>query len=91
MSTVTTATTITSREFHVVARPDGEPRPDHFELVETHLHPPADGDAAAQEWLRDGWLHFRETFVDGLERMPDALLGLYRGDNLGKRVVRVED
>jgi NADPH-dependent curcumin reductase CurA len=47
--------------------------------------------AAAQEWLRDGRLRFRETVVDGLERMPDALLGLYRGDNLGKMVVRLED
>jgi NADPH-dependent curcumin reductase len=46
--------------------------------------------AAAQEWLRDGRLRFRETVVDGLERMPDAVLGLYRGDNLGKMVVRVE-
>jgi NADPH-dependent curcumin reductase CurA len=47
--------------------------------------------AAAQEWPRDGWLRFRETVVGGLEGMPDALLGLYRGDNLGKMVVRLED
>jgi NADPH-dependent curcumin reductase CurA len=44
MSTVTTATTNASRDVHLVARPDGEPRPDHFELVETHLHPAADGE-----------------------------------------------
>jgi NADPH-dependent curcumin reductase CurA len=44
VTTVTPATTITSREFQLVVRPDGEPRPDHFELVETHLHPPADGE-----------------------------------------------
>jgi hypothetical protein len=46
--------------------------------------------AAAQAWVRDGRLRFNETVVDGLERMPDALLGLYRGDNLGKMVVRLD-
>jgi NADPH-dependent curcumin reductase CurA len=60
-------------------------------LVTDHLEKLPAYQAAAQEWLRDGRLNFRETVVDGLERMPDALLGLYRGDNLGKMVVRVED
>jgi NADPH-dependent curcumin reductase CurA len=45
---------------------------------------------AAKAWLRHGRLRFRETVVDGLERMPDALLGLYRGDNIGKMVVRLD-
>jgi NADPH-dependent curcumin reductase CurA len=65
MSTVTTATTITSREFHLVARLDGEPRPDHFELVERHLHPPADGEVLVRN---------RHLSVDPhmLGRMDDA-------------------
>ena len=46
--------------------------------------------ATAHRWLREGRLRFRETVVDGIERMPDALLGLYRGDNLGKMVVRLD-
>ena len=36
-----------------------------------------------------GALHYRETFVDGIENMPDAFLGLLRGENTGKMVVRV--
>jgi hypothetical protein len=39
--------------------------------------------------LRDGRLHYRETFVDGIENMPDAFLGLLRGENTGKMVVRL--
>jgi NADPH-dependent curcumin reductase CurA len=60
-------------------------------LVTDHLEKLPAYQQAAQDWIRDGRLRFRETIVDGLERMPDALLGLYRGDNLGKMVVRVNE
>jgi NADPH-dependent curcumin reductase CurA len=59
-------------------------------LVTDHLEKLPAYQSAVQEWLRDGRLRFHETVVDGLERMPDALLGLYRGDNLGKMVVRLD-
>jgi NADPH-dependent curcumin reductase len=32
-------------------------------------------------------LHYRETIVDGLERAPEALLGLLKGRNFGKLLV----
>ncbi len=40
-------------------------------------------------WLREGKLKYRETFVDGLENAPAAFLGVLRGDNTGKMLVRV--
>lgn len=40
-------------------------------------------------WLRDGRIVYRETFVDGLERAPEALIGLLRGANTGKMLVRL--
>jgi NADPH-dependent curcumin reductase CurA len=40
-------------------------------------------------WLSDGRIVVRETFVDGLENAPEAFLGLLRGDNTGKMVVRL--
>ena len=40
-------------------------------------------------WLREGKLTFSETVVDGLENAPEAFLGLLRGENTGKMVVRV--
>ncbi|MCG5461119.1 NADP-dependent oxidoreductase [Micromonospora sp. NPDC053740] len=40
-------------------------------------------------WLRDGTLSYDETIVDGIENAPAAFLGLLRGDNLGKMLVRV--
>ncbi|MDX6198596.1 MAG: hypothetical protein QOJ79_1747 [Actinomycetota bacterium] len=41
-------------------------------------------------WLANGELVVRETFVDGLENAPEAFLGLLRGDNTGKMVVRIQ-
>ncbi|MEH0820584.1 MULTISPECIES: NADP-dependent oxidoreductase [unclassified Micromonospora] len=40
-------------------------------------------------WLRDGKLSYDETVVDGIENAPEAFLGLLRGENLGKMLVRV--
>ena len=53
----------------------------------------ADRMAAFQEdvgrWLGEGRVRFRETVVDGIEKMPQALIGLLRGDNVGKMVIRL--
>jgi NADPH-dependent curcumin reductase CurA len=40
-------------------------------------------------WVASGAVKSRETVVDGLENMPDAFRGLFRGENTGKMLVRV--
>ncbi|MFG1654695.1 NADP-dependent oxidoreductase [Micromonospora sp. NPDC049275] len=40
-------------------------------------------------WLREGTLSYDETVVDGIENAPAAFLGLLRGENLGKMLVRL--
>lgn len=40
-------------------------------------------------WLREGRLSYDETIVDGIEQAPAAFLGLLRGENLGKMLVRL--
>ena len=40
-------------------------------------------------WVRSGELRYRETVVDGIERMPEAFSGLLAGANTGKMLVRV--
>ncbi|MBX6427187.1 MAG: NADP-dependent oxidoreductase [Variibacter sp.] len=42
-------------------------------------------------WVRDGRIKYREHVVEGLENAPRALIGLLRGENFGKVVVRVAD
>lgn len=38
-------------------------------------------------WVRSGQLQYVEEVLDGIEHAPDAIAGLYRGDNLGKRLI----
>jgi NADPH-dependent curcumin reductase CurA len=40
-------------------------------------------------WLRSGRIKREETVVEGIENAPEAFLGLFSGDNLGKMVVRL--
>ena len=40
-------------------------------------------------WLRGGKLRHREDILNGIEQAPGAIAGLYRGENLGKRLIRV--
>jgi len=40
-------------------------------------------------WVRDGRLRYREDILDGIEQAPAAIAGLYRGDNNGKRLIRL--
>ena len=42
-------------------------------------------------WLKEGRIKYREDVVEGLEQAPRALIGLLRGENFGKRLVRVAD
>jgi NADPH-dependent curcumin reductase CurA len=49
------------------------------------------GEAIARlaEWVRDGRLRYREDIADGIEHCPGAIAELYRGENLGKRLIRL--
>ena len=49
------------------------------------------GEASEQlaRWVATDELAHRETVVEGLANAPDAFLGLFSGDNIGKQVVRV--
>jgi NADPH-dependent curcumin reductase CurA len=40
-------------------------------------------------WLAAGKLKTREDIVAGLETFPDTLLKLFKGENLGKLVLKV--
>jgi NADPH-dependent curcumin reductase len=50
------------------------------------------GEAVEQlaRWLRDGRLAWREHVLEGLGAAPDAIAMLYRGENTGKLLIRVD-
>src|SRR5580704_6847077 len=56
-----------------------------FDYADRYAH-------AAREmagWMAAGKLKSREDIVEGLETFPDTLLKLFRGDNLGKLILKI--
>ncbi len=52
---------------------------EHFERAEAQL----------ARWIAEGRLRYQEDVLEGLERMPQALIRLFEGRNLGKQLVHV--
>jgi NADPH-dependent curcumin reductase CurA len=40
-------------------------------------------------WIADGKIKWQETIVDGIDNAPTAFLGLFKGDNTGKMLVKL--
>ncbi|HEM2190928.1 TPA: zinc-binding dehydrogenase, partial [Klebsiella pneumoniae] len=40
-------------------------------------------------WVQEGKIKYREQLIDGLDQAPQALIGLLKGENFGKVVIRV--
>jgi NADPH-dependent curcumin reductase CurA len=59
-------------------------------LVGDFEHRRPEFERAMSGWLADGKVRLAETFVHGVHNTPHAFLGLLRGDNLGKMVVRAD-
>jgi NADPH-dependent curcumin reductase CurA len=60
-------------------------------IVSDHTHRTPDFLRDMSDWLRDGRIHYREDIVTGLENTVSAFLGLFAGENTGKRIVKVAD
>lgn len=58
-------------------------------LINSHLHLFPEWIGQAAGWLADGSLRTEHTVVEGLEQAPAALLGVLRGANIGKMLVRI--
>ncbi len=42
-------------------------------------------------WLKDGKVKYEETIFEGIEKAPDALIGMMNGVNTGKTLVKLAD
>ena len=49
----------------------------------------AEAEDRLARWIADGRIKAEVDIFDGLERAPEALIGLFEGNNRGKRAVRV--
>lgn len=43
------------------------------------------------EWLNRGELKYRENLIEGFENLPAAFIGLFKGENIGKQMVKVAE
>jgi NADPH-dependent curcumin reductase CurA len=46
---------------------------------------------ALAQWVREGRLQYRETVAEGIENAVPAFLGMLRGENIGKQLVRISN
>ncbi|KFB10423.1 NADP-dependent oxidoreductase [Nitratireductor basaltis] len=60
-----------------------------FIIFDTFGHKFPEFQKVMQAWLKDGKIKYREDMVEGLEKAPQALNGMLKGENFGKLVVRV--
>ena len=51
----------------------------------------AEGIRQLSQWFAEGKLKYAETVVEGFENTPRTFLGLFKGENLGKAIVKVAE
>jgi len=95
----------TNRQVRLKSRPAAIPQAEHFEIVETPLPELRDGqilvrnqylsvDPAMRGWVSAVGNYAKPVAIGEVMRSfasgeADAIAGLYRGENLGKRLVRL--
>jgi NADPH-dependent curcumin reductase CurA len=58
-------------------------------IITEHMDRWPQGLAELQRLVADGTLRYRESVASGLEAAPQALIGLLKGGNFGKQLVRL--
>jgi NADPH-dependent curcumin reductase CurA len=58
-------------------------------IVSTHWNMMADFHRDLAQWVKQGKVTWKETVFEGIEKAPDAFLGLFKGENLGKMLVKL--
>jgi hypothetical protein len=58
-------------------------------LVFDYYHRYEEAVTRLADWIRQDRIRYVEDIVDGIENCPGAIAELYRGENLGKRLIRL--
>jgi len=41
------------------------------------------------KWIAEGKIKVKETLIEGIENAPGAFIGLFKGENFGKMIVKI--
>ena len=55
---------------------------DHYDML-NEFH------SSISKWIREGKMKWKETVIEGLENAPKAFVGLFKGENFGKMLVKI--
>jgi NADPH-dependent curcumin reductase CurA len=58
-------------------------------IITRYLNRFAEGIQQLAQWFISGQLKHAETIVEGFENTPNAFIGLFSGENLGKQIVKI--
>ena len=50
-----------------------------------------EGSVQLSQWVKEGKIQYRENVVEGFDNTVEAFLGLFRGDNIGKQLVKLAE
>ena len=60
-------------------------------LVGQFMNQHEEGRQRIAGWIKEGRIKYREDVVEGLENAPGAFIGLMRGENFGKLLVKISE
>jgi NADPH-dependent curcumin reductase CurA len=85
-----------NKEIRFSSRPTGLPTPDNFQIVDSECCHCVRGKIYRRRYAigpmaRRRKTEIAETIVEGFENTPQAFIGLFTGDNLGKQIVKVAE
>jgi NADPH-dependent curcumin reductase len=60
-------------------------------IISSYFHRQAAFIADMSQWMKEGRIKYREDITQGLENAPTAFMGLFKGANFGKLLVKVGD
>jgi NADPH-dependent curcumin reductase CurA len=58
-------------------------------IVTTYWDMLADFHRDLAQWVKEGKVTWKETVFEGIDKAPDAFVGLFKGENLGKMLVKL--